>query len=72
MLMSLLNRYFVEEIHSFDDKVRKLSRYTKLSEYQSRVYVSLILYGPSKASDISRISVVPRTKGLRGIKNLNR
>lgn len=73
MLMSLLNRYFVErtrEIHSFDDKVRKLSRYAKLSEYQSRVYVSLILYGPSKASDISRISGVPRTKVYEVLKTL--
>ena len=73
MLMSLLNRYFIErteEIHSLDDKVRKLRRYTNLSEYQSRVYVSLVLYGPSKVSDISRLSGVPRTKVYEVLKVL--
>ena len=78
MLMSLLNRYFVErtrEIHSFDDKVRKLSRYAKLSEYQSRVYVSLILYGlyrktKNRRIEEAKIWVIPKEETLSKIKSL--
>ncbi|HXQ91853.1 MAG TPA: helix-turn-helix domain-containing protein [Nitrososphaerales archaeon] len=44
-----------------DDPVKELIR-LGLSEYQSKVYSSLAALGPSGASEINRMSHVPRTK----------
>ena len=41
---------------------QKLREYAELSEYEAKVYVSLVINGPSTASDVSLTSGVPRTK----------
>ena len=41
-----------------------------LSEYQAKVYITLVISGQSKARDISQISGVPRTKVYETLKNL--
>jgi len=41
-----------------------------LSEYQAKVYITLVISGQSKARDISQISGVPRPKVYETLKNL--
>jgi len=49
---------------------RKIHEDLGLSEYQAKVYVTLVISGQLKARDISQMSGVPRTKVYETLKNL--
>ena len=49
---------------------KKLREYTQLSEYEARVYVALVKEGPSTASELSKVSRVPRTKIYQTLRKL--
>ena len=41
---------------------KNFSKYTGLSEYEAKSYISLVLEGPVEARKLSMVSGVPRTK----------
>jgi len=49
---------------------RRIHEDLGLSEYQAKVYITLVISGQSKARDISQMSGVPRTKVYETLKNL--
>ena len=54
-----------------DKEIAALQR-LGLTEYESRIYLSLIKQGPTKASQLSFFGQVPRTKAYGAIKELRR
>ncbi|MEM2102640.1 MAG: helix-turn-helix domain-containing protein [Candidatus Bathyarchaeia archaeon] len=53
-----------------DELSRKVSRYLELSDYEARVYVSLVSEGPAEARKLSTKCQVPRTKIFATLKKL--
>lgn len=55
---------------SLDSLWQKLCEHVGLSEYEAKVYISLIMEGPSTARRLSMVSGVPRTKIYGTLKKL--
>ncbi|MBX5326499.1 MAG: TrmB family transcriptional regulator [Candidatus Bathyarchaeia archaeon] len=53
-----------------DELSQKVSRYLELSDYEARVYVSLVSEGPAEARKLSIKCQVPRTKIFATLKKL--
>ena len=60
----------LESVKLAEELFQKVSRYLGLSEYEARVYVSLVLEGASEARRLSMRCGVPRTKVYATLKKL--